>query len=356
MSLTRRLFLGECASFAAVGCVAPKGARPSAAVREELRRQIAEGLIAGGVCGLVGGPLYADGERTRHPVSTPMVDDCIFDLASVGKTFTAGLCARLVADGRLDPDAPFMRYLPEHILAKENCAITVRDLATHTGGFDNSKPYILPDMRAFDRALFAKRPVRPRGEAYEYACSNFIYLGKIVERVTGLDLETAARNLLWKPLGMRDTCWHEIVGNPRAVETFTNGRLPPGVHGDESARAYPHPMGNGSAFSTAGDMLKFVGDILARRTFPKAYYDLLLTPSWEKCGVRRSFGWDMSATGHRPEGWSAATIAHGGYTGNTIAVDPEKGFAGVVLTNRTGDRLKGYAGHRRLLSLMSGVV
>ena len=57
MSLTRRLFLGECASFAAVGCVAPKGARPSAAVREELRRQIAEGLIAGGVCGLVGGPL-----------------------------------------------------------------------------------------------------------------------------------------------------------------------------------------------------------------------------------------------------------------------------------------------------------
>lgn len=228
MSLTRRLFLGECASFAAVRCVAPKGARPSAAVREELRRQIAEGLIAGGVCGLVGGPLYADGERTRHPVSTPMADDCIFDLAS--------------------------------------------------------------------------------------------------------------------------------VGNPRAVETFTNGRLPPGVHGDESARAYPHPMGNGSAFSTAGDLLKFVGDLLVRRTFPKAYYDLLLTPCWEKGGVRRSFGWDMSATGHRPEGWSAATIAHGGYTGNTIAVDPEKGFAGVVLTNRTGDRLKGYAGHRRLLSLMSGVV
>ena len=352
MQMTRRTFLVECAALALTGRASAKGPRSSVAVRDELNRQISEGLIAGGVCGLVGGPLYVAGERTRHPASTPMADNCIFDLASAAKPFTASLCARLVADGRLDPDAPFTQYLPEHVLAKENCAITVRDLATHTGGFDNAKPYILPDPDDFDRVLFAKRPVRPRGAAYDYACSNFIYLGKIVERVTGMDLETAARKLLWGPLGMRDTCWHEVVGSPRAVETFTNVRLPPGTHGDESARAYPRPMGNGSAFSTAGDMLQFVGDLLARRAFPKAYYDLLLTPSWEKGDVRRSFGWDMSVA-ERPAGWSAATVSHGGYTGNTIAVDPEKGFAGVVLTNRTGDRLKGYAGHRRLLALMS---
>ncbi len=87
------------------------------------------------------------------------------------------------------------------------CHISVRDLATHTGGFDNAKPYILLDPTAFDRALYAKRPVRPRGEKFEYACcSNYIYLGRIVERVTGKDLESAARELLWRPLGMKDTC------------------------------------------------------------------------------------------------------------------------------------------------------
>ena len=351
--IDRRGFIGGCAAFAAVGCRSARRVRREDAVRAELRRQIDGGLMAGCVCGIVGGALFAAGERTRHPSSSPMTADCIFDLASVGKTFTASLCARLVADGRLDPDAPFTDYLPEHVLAKENCSITVRDLATHTGGFDNSKPYILPDPEAFDRALYAKRPVRPRGERYEYACSNFIYLGRIVERVTGTDLESAARTLLWRPLGMGDTCWHEVVGNPRAVETFTNGRLPPGTHGDESARVYPRAMGNGSAFSTAGDMLQFAGDLLSRRTFPKAYYDLLLTPCYEKGGVRRSFGWDMGAGLHRPPGWSAATVAHGGFTGNTIAVDPAHGFAGVVLTNRTGDRLKAYAGQGRLLALMS---
>lgn len=351
MLVSRRMFLGECVAFAAVGCMSEKDVR-QAAVMAELQRQIAEGMMAGCVCGLVGGPLYAAGERTRHPVSTPMTEDCIFDLASVGKTFTASLCARLVAEGRLDPDAPFTDYLPEHVLAKENCTITVRDLATHTGGFDNSKPYILPATADFDRELFAKRPVRKRGEKYEYACSNYIYLGKIVEHLMGLDLETAARTLLWEPLGMHDTCWHEIVGNPRAVETFTNGRLPPGKHGDEAARVYPWATGNGSAFSTAADMLKFAADILARRKFPKAYYDLLLTPCYEKGKVRRSFGWDMGAA-NRPKAWSAATVLHGGFTGNTLAIDPERGIAGVVLTNRTGDHQKGYAARRQILDLLT---
>lgn len=350
--IDRRMFVGECVAFAAAGCRSMRRVRQDA-VRAELRRQMDEGLMAGCVCGRTDGLVYVVGERTRHPRSTPMTEDCIFDLASVGKTFTASLCALLVAEGRLDPDAPFTDYLPEHVLAKEGCRITLRDLATHTGGFDNAKPYIVPDPKAFDRALYAKRPVRPRGEKFEYACSNYIYLGRIVERVTGLDLESAARKLLWHPLGMEDTCWHEIVGNPRAVETFTNGRLPAGSHGDESARVYPWAQGNGSAFSTAGDMLKFVGDLLARRTFPKAYYDLLFGVSYGQEGKARSFGWDRGLGDPPPDGWSAATISHGGFTGNTIAVDPVNGFAGVVLTNRTGDRRKAYAGHRRLLALMS---
>ena len=71
-----------------------------------------------------------------------------------------------------------------------------------------------------------------------------------------------------------------------------------------------------------------------------------------KGGERRSFGWDMGAE-YRPDGWSLATVRHGGYTGVTVAVDPENGYAGVVLTNRTGDRVKGYHGHQRLLSLMT---
>lgn len=320
-------------------------------VQAELEKQVSDKLIAGGVCAVVGSRTWHAGRMRFDPVA-PMRPDALFDIASAAKTFTASLCALLYAEGRLDPDAPFTNYLPEHVLAMEDHGITVRDLATHSGGFDNSKPYVVSDPREFNRLLYLKRPVRPRGETFDYACSNLIYLGRIVESITGLDLESAALKMLWGPLGMKDTYWHNIPGNSRAVEAIQNGHPPIGFKGDEQARAYPAAMGNGAAFSCASDILLFLDDLRTRRKFPRAYYELLFTPCYEKGVHRRSFGWDMSAA-RRPAGWGSKTITHGGFTGVTIGVDPENGHAGVVLTNRTGDRLAGYAGHGRLLSLMT---
>ena len=351
--ISRRTFL-SCATGAAAawcGCVGTPKANP--AVVMELRRQIADGLIHGGVCGLAGGALHVEGLQWFKPVSKPMAEDSIFDLASGGKTFTAFLCAKLVGEGKMDPDAPFTKYLPQHVLAKGNCDITVRDLAMHTGGFDNSKPYIVDDPAEFNRRLYLKRPVRPRGAKFDYACSNYIYLGRIVENLTGMELEAAAKAFIWDPLGMADTCWHNIPNHPRAVQSAVNGAPPIGIKGDEQARAYPKAMGNGAAFSTAADMLRFADAILHRRLLSKEAYDLLYTCCYEGNGDRRSFGWDMRAS-ETPKGWSARTISHGGFTGNTLAIDPENGYAGVVLTNRRGDWGKGYEGRRRLLSLMVG--
>lgn len=318
---------------------------------EELRKQVASGLIAGGVAGCAGGPLHVAGLQSWTPVPVPMAPDSIFDIASVGKTFTSYLCAMLYAEGRLDPDASFTRYLPEHVLARESCDITVRDLAMHIGGFDNAKPYIDPDPSVYDQRLFEKRPIRRRGEAFEYACSNYVYLGRIVQNILEMDLEEAAFRFIWKPLGMTDTCWHDIPGHPRAVQNALNGAPPIGVKGDEAARVYPKAEGNGAAFSTASDLLKFADDLLHRRLLPPAAYDLLFTCAFEKGGARRSFGWDMCAR-RTPPDWSSATISHGGFVGHTLAIDPVNGIAAVALTNRRGDWEEGYAGRLRLLTLL----
>ena len=71
---------------------------------------------------------------------------------------------------------------------RPSCKITVRDLATHSDGFDNAKPYMMPDPKLYFEKLYAKRPVRPRGEKFEYACSNFVYLGLIICAHYGLRL------------------------------------------------------------------------------------------------------------------------------------------------------------------------
>ena len=321
-----------------------------AAVSAEIRRQIDAGVIQGAVVAATGLPCPAAfGKQCIHPEERRMTVESRFDLASVGKVFTAGCCALLAAEGKLDPDAPFVRYLPEY--RDRNCDITVRDLAMHVGGFDNSKPYESPDAAVFRRELFSKLPVRPRLAAFEYACSNYILLGMIAERISGTRLETLATERIWKPLGMKHTRWSAPGAGPDEVEHWFPNR-PAGEHNDTTCHYSPAPLGNGSCFSTADDMMRFALDLLEQKRFPSVYYELATSCGFDKNGDRRSFGWDMRAI-HRPRTLSERTIYHTGWTGQTICVDPGTGFAGVVLTSRTGDHEEAIAGRVRILEALS---
>ena len=313
---------------------------------EEARKQIETGLIQG--CVFTENrsrAITALGKQRIHPTVKMMTADSRFDMASVGKVFTAGCCALLIAQGKLNPDLPFVRYLPEYW--DHDSDITVRDLAMHASGFDNRKPYDSADMEVFNRELFNKHPVRPRLQAFEYSCYNFILLGKIAEKISGMDLETLARKFIWEPLGMRRTQWNAPGFGPDEVEHWFPNR-PAGEHNDSVCFNCGFPIGNGSCFSTVMDMLVFLEDILERKHFPKVYYDLILTCGFEKDGNRRSFGWDMRAS-NRPRNLSEKTIYHTGFTGQTICVDPEYDFAAVVLTSRTGAHDETIQGRARII-------
>ena len=54
-------------------------------------------------------------------------------------------------------------------------------------------------------------------------------------------------------------------------------------------------------------------------------------------------------------GFSDKAICHSGFTGGVIAVDPERGFAGVVLGNRLASKPKTMGPRMHLLDLMAGV-
>ncbi len=314
--------------------------------KEEAQRQIDSGLIQGVVFTESRSRMLVSlGKQRIHPTEKTMTPDSRFDMASVGKVFTAGCCALLIAQGKLEPDAPFVHYLPEYW--DHNSNITVRDLAMHVGGFDNSKAYDSDDIEVFHRELFLKHPVRPRLQEFEYACSNFILLGKIAEKLTGMDLDALARKLIWEPLEMRRTQWNAPGDGPDEVEHWHPNR-PAGQHNDSTCFHCGFPIGNGSCFSTAGDMLLFLEDILEKKHFPPIYYNLILTCGFEKDGNRRSFGWDMRAC-NRPQNLSEHTIYHTGFTGQTICLDPEKHFAAVVLTSRTGDHAEAIHGRARII-------
>ena len=321
-------------------------------IMKELEQQISEGLIQGAVLqsNRDDAPICA-GMQTK---TLPMTANSRFDIASVGKTFTATCCAILVARGKLDPDAPFTEYIPEYYQGKD-CKILVRDLATHSSGFDNSKPYHCMKPGPFEEKLFQLQPAWERRTRFHYSCANFIFLGKIAERIMGKDLDAVARELIWAPLGMNDTTWYPPGDGPNEVLHHDPTRTP-GEHNDNDCFCYEKPLGNGRCFTTVPDLLKFTKALLGKTFFPKKVYDLIYTPDFD-CeppadsdaftfgGTTRSFGWDM-ATYKRSNVFSKETITHSGYTGQSILVDPVNDFCSVILTSRIGNH--DIAAERRL--------
>src|SRR6185295_4179675 len=87
--------------------------------------------------------VWVDGQEVYacHGVTSvdnplPVDRDTLYVLGSVTKTYTATALMRLVAEGRVELEAPVRRYVPELVLADERAAaeVTVLNLLNHTSG------------------------------------------------------------------------------------------------------------------------------------------------------------------------------------------------------------------------------
>ncbi|MET7327113.1 serine hydrolase domain-containing protein [Nonomuraea sp. NPDC005650] len=169
-----------------------------------------------GIPGVAVGVLAGGREfRASHGVTSldnplPVDDRTLFHLGSVTKTFTATALMRLVAEGRVELDAPVRRYVPELTLADEAAAarITVLNLLNHTAGLD----WNLIDIEEGDGSLaafVAQLPglalIAPPGARASYSQAGYNLAGRIIENVTGLSYERAMSALVLEPAGLSNT-------------------------------------------------------------------------------------------------------------------------------------------------------
>jgi len=305
-----------------------------AAGAEKMRTYVNEGLIAGAVMTTTADDATACvGWARLCPDQTPMRENTLFDVASLTKPVTALLLAVLASEGKVDVDAPFVKYLPEDAVGPDS-AITVRDLAMHRSGFvTKNHAFDDPtDETVFRRRVLAHKPQFGCPNRFLYSCHNYILLGMIAERVGGKRLDVLAKEKVFGPLGMNDTCWGPLKDDGRPMRSAYR-RIEPGRIVDYIAGHCPCPIGNAGLFTTAGDMKKLLADLLARKTFAPSVYALVFDAQTCADGTKRSFGWDMSDE-DRPAGVSAKAIWHTGSTGQTILADPERNLGVVVLTSR----------------------
>ncbi|MGN9844294.1 serine hydrolase domain-containing protein [Nonomuraea sp. H19] len=158
-----------------------------------------------------GREIYACHGVTSVDNPLPVDQETLFLLGSVTKTYTATALMRLVADGRVELDAPVRRYVPELRLKDERVAaeITVLNLLNHTAGLDWG---IIDDTGEGDDALAAYvakmaglELIAPPGTRASYSQAGYNLTGRILEKVTGLTYEQAIASLVFEPLGLANS-------------------------------------------------------------------------------------------------------------------------------------------------------
>lgn len=283
----------------------------------------------------------AFGDRQIVPEQRPMLDDAVFDLASLTKPVaTATSIMRLVEQGRLRLRDPINRHLPE-ITGKHGDEITISLLLTHYAGYvpDNSLADYQDGPDESWRRLFQLVPTRTPGSAFQYSDVNFELLGKIVERVSGQPLDEFARDEVFVPLGMTETTFNpspRLVARAVATEPRDGEMLVGKVHDPRSA-LLDGVAGHAGLFSTGADLAKYAMAFL--RNDGSLLSPLVAAEMTRTCGVEpnlRTQGWDHASrySSNRGDFLSERAFGHGGFTGTAMWIDPELDLFVIFLSNR----------------------
>jgi len=131
---------------------------------------------------------------TREPVTAATV----FEAASLSKPVFAYAVLKLVDAGKLDLDKPLVQYLGDSYIKNDERVnvITARRVLTHSTGFPNWRP-----NGGELKIVFAP------GERFSYSGEGFVFLQKVVEKLTGQPLDTVMKQLVFDPLGMTSSSY-----------------------------------------------------------------------------------------------------------------------------------------------------
>jgi CubicO group peptidase (beta-lactamase class C family) len=196
--------------------------------------EIERGDIAGAVVTIVKdgkvffsrGYGYSDLEK-KLPVSP---EETLFRVGSVSKLFTWTSVMQLQEQGKLDLDSDVNKYIDYQIPATFGRPITIRNLMTHTPGFeevikDLFAPNVFPMMSLRDYMLnHLPRQIYPPGTVPAYSNYGAALAGYIVQRISGRPFDDYVAGNIFKPLEMAHSSFDQPL--PDALKrTMSEGYI-----------------------------------------------------------------------------------------------------------------------------------
>lgn len=276
---------------------------------------------------------------------TSVTRDTMFTLNSSTKSFTGVAVMQLVQDGKVALGAPIGRYLPD--LPPTWASVTVAQLLSHLSG--------LPDVLIQPKgqgtgslvgdggeasawtAVQAMPFQSPTGTRWSYNQTNYVLLGKMIDRVSGMPFTRFMQERQFAPAVMRHAAFGEardvMPGRTRTYR-YQGGAVGGGIHTLEHAwdEFSPFMRTAGGLNASAGDVARWLIALQNGALLSPTNRQAMWTPGHFNDG--RPGPWAM--------GWPVSD--HGGHSvaagiggrRSAFFVYPRDDLAVVVLTNLAG--------------------
>ena len=310
--------------------------------------------------------------------------ETIYDLASVTKICATTMSLmKLYDEGRLDLHKKLGDYLP-WVRGTEKQNLVIDDILLHQAGLKAWIPFYretidtltgiplqgyysktktsIYDIRVADsmymrhdwRDTMYKRilesPMTAIGK-YIYSDNDFIFLGKIVEQITGMTLNDYVQKEFYNKLGLVTTGFkprHRFSLDriaPTEHEKYFRMQILDGDVHDPGAAMFGGVAGHAGLFSTGYDLAVLMQMVLDGGKYNGYYFfspeTIKLFTAYHSEVSRRGYGFDKPEKDNakRKDPYpclsaSPETFGHTGFTGTCVWVDPKYNLIFVFLSNR----------------------
>ena len=320
---------------------------------------------------------------TTYDKQQPVTTNMLYDLASVTKISAATVAVmklydedKILLDDRIGDFLPWLRGSD-----KEN--LKVRDILLHQAGLTPFIPFYTETIDALGKPLpqyysrfkdsmhvqqvadslyiinsyidtlhkrIANSKLSQQGK-YVYSDNDFIFLGEIVQAVTGVTLDKYVDSVFYNPLGMKTTTFkplekfttNEIV--PTELEGHFRNQLLRGTVHDEGASLFGGVAGHAGLFSNAADLAVLYQMLLNNGRLGGHRYikrrTVRIFTRYNSKISRRAYGFDKPEKDNAkrsnpyPSKYaSSQTYGHTGFTGIGVWADPKYNLVYIFLSNR----------------------
>ncbi|NPV83090.1 MAG: beta-lactamase family protein [Candidatus Aminicenantes bacterium] len=206
---------------------------------------------------------FADQEHRQ-----PITSDTVFPIASITKLFVKHSIFLLQDKNQIKPDDRLDRYLPEVLFSKD---VTIKNLVQHTSGFHD----LHNELPEFNNPAALRSPVGPEeiiikindlnsrsgllfnpGTQRQYSNSNYLILALVIERITGISLDSFLKTNIFDPFDMPDTGLYGDKSRwPGHAKGFFQRQGRTVYVPDFNFRYF---WGSGNAYSKTHDLLRYL--------------------------------------------------------------------------------------------------